>query len=92
MDAQVATLDDEIKTYQTYINYLKENHPTTSIPDLKAKLQNVSDEEKELEQQLKKLLAEEEQLDLDLQTKRRTAEAASEKSGELWKKYRDNLR
>ncbi|EFO89168.1 hypothetical protein CRE_26891 [Caenorhabditis remanei] len=92
MDAQVTTLDDEVKTYQTYITYLKENHPTTAIPELKAKLQNVADEERDLELQLKKLLCEEEAIDTELQTKRRAAEASSETSTELWKKYRDNLR
>lgn len=92
MDAQVATLDDEVKTYQTYITFLKENHPTTAIPELKAKLQNVTEEERDLELQLRKLLAEEEQIDVELQTKRRAAEASTEKCGELWRKYRDNLK
>uniref|UniRef100_A0A8R1J1I1 APG6_N domain-containing protein n=1 Tax=Caenorhabditis japonica TaxID=281687 RepID=A0A8R1J1I1_CAEJA len=69
MDVQVATLDDEIKTYKTYIDFLKENHPTTSISELKTRLKNVTDEEQQLEQQLRRLLAEEEQIDQELQQK-----------------------
>ncbi|CAI5448302.1 unnamed protein product [Caenorhabditis angaria] len=92
MDVKLASLEDECSSYRKYIEFLKENHPSSNVPELKTQLKNLEDEEKSLEAQLAKLLQEEEQLDNELQDKKRQTETMSKEAVDLWKTYRDNLR
>ncbi|CAD6194660.1 unnamed protein product [Caenorhabditis auriculariae] len=92
MEKQLASLEEERASYQTFLDHLKATHSSSNISELKSTLQNLQDQEKSLENELEKLILEEKSIDEELQAKRKKNKASEQKSEHLWQTYRDNLR